>query len=205
MKALGRRGGLIGGHARARLLSATRRGAIARTAARARWNKPALLLDRSPRDHGELLAFVAHYGARVARTEGVHDLEGVALRALEASRRDAALARMLPVFLWRVRSEIDIDKMITRARRRGVGSALGYFLELTARLGSWRGFDGAIAKLRAQARPNRPAYFFRETRRHPFEAMLAQERTPADARRWGLLTGTPTDSFATYFRKVSSL
>ena len=39
MKALGRLGGLKGGHARARLLTSNRRSAIARKAAQARWGK----------------------------------------------------------------------------------------------------------------------------------------------------------------------
>ena len=179
---------------------------IAREAARTRWSKPLLVIDRSPRDHGELLAFVAHYGTRVARTTSTCGLERVALRAVEASQRDPALARMLPVFLWRVRDKLHLDEMVARARKkRGMAPALGYFLELTAQLGSWRGFDGAVAKLRTHARPERPRYFFRETARNPFEAMAADERTPEEARRWGLLTGTPTDSFATHFRKTAHL
>ena len=164
-----------------------------------------LVIDRKPRNHGELLAFVAHYGAGVARTKVRCSLEDVALRAVLASRRDPSLARMLPVFLWRVRDELELDEMIAGSRRRGIARALGYFLDVTGSLGSWRGFDAAIAKLRKDARPNRPTYFFLETGRHPFEAMAAQERTPIEARRWGLLTGTPTESFATYFRKVARL
>ena len=164
-----------------------------------------LVIDRKPRDHGELVAFVAHYGADVARSKARCSLEDVALRAIRASRRDPALARMLPVFLWRVRDVLDLDRMIADSRRRGIALALGYFLEVTGSLGSWRGFDTAIAKLRTHVRSDRPSYFFVETGKHPFEAMAAQERTPREALRWGLLTGTPTESFATYFRKVAEL
>jgi hypothetical protein len=205
MRDLGRRGGRAGGHARARTLSASRRKAIAREAAKSRWAKPALVIDQSPRDHGELLAFVAHYGARVARSTASHGLETIVLRAVEASRSDPALARMLPVFLWRIRDSIDMDELVTRSRRRRLAPALGYFLELTAELGPWRGFDRAIESLREDAKPNRPVHFFHEVRKHPFEAMAAEARTPAEARRWGLLTGTPTDSFVTYFRKTAAL
>src|SRR4051812_6891682 len=205
MKALGRRGGRAGGPARARALPASRRKAIARAAAKSRWAKPALVIDECPRDHGELLAFVAHYGAHVARSTARHDLEEIAVRAIEASRGDPALARMLPVFLWRIRASVDVDKLVARSRRRRLASALGYFLELTAHLGPWRGFDRATAKLRTDAKQKRPAYFFHETRKNPFEAMAAEERTPIEARRWGLLTGTPKESFETYFRKTSAL
>src|SRR5688572_17523084 len=129
MSALGRRGGLRGGHARARALPPSERTAIARAAARARWSKPLLVIDRRPRDHGELTAFVAHYGARVARTTCSCSLEDVAIRAVRASRRDPALARMLPVFLWRVRNQLQLDKLAARGARAGVAAALGYFLE----------------------------------------------------------------------------
>ena len=204
MIVLGRRGGLKGGRARARSLSPSRRAAIAREAARARWSKPVLVLDREPRDADELLAFVAHYGARVARSGARVNLEIVVLRALRASRQDPALARMLPVLLWRARVAVDLGEMVARCEP-GMAPALGYFLELTAHLGRWRGFDRAIRQLRVHATPGRPLYFFRKTARHPFEAMIAEERTPIQARRWGILTGTPTESFAAYFRKVSAL
>jgi hypothetical protein len=205
MSALGRHGGLRGGLARARALPRSQRVAIARQAARARWNKPLLVIDRCPRDHDELVAFVAHYGTRVARATARCSLENVALQALQASRRDPALARMLPVFLWRVRRKLDLEKLAARAARAGAAAALGYFLELTGQLGSGAGFDDAVATLRAHARPGRPAYFFDEIARNPFEAMAADERTPAEARAWGLLTGTPTESFATHFRKTAHL
>jgi hypothetical protein len=164
-----------------------------------------LVIDRKPRDHGELVAFVAHYGARIAQSVGSHDLEAIAVSAVAASRNDPSLARMLPVFLWRIRHALDAGRLITRARRRGVAAALGYFLEVAGQLGSWRGFDGAIERLRRYANPQRPRYFFRKTASNPFEAFAATSRTPAAARRWGLLTGTPTDSFASYFRKASGL
>jgi hypothetical protein len=205
MAILGRRGGLRGGVARAKSLSPARRAVIARQAARARWSKPALVIDRSPRGHGELLTFVAHYGSRVARGTTSHDLEAITLRAVLASRRDPALTRMLPVFLWRVRDRLDLEKLTAAARKRKIAPALGYFLEVTSKLGGWRGADAALAKLRREVRPTRPKYFFHDTAKHPFAAMAARERTPADARMWGLLTGTPLDSFATYFQKVRDL
>jgi hypothetical protein len=205
MKASGRRGGRVGGHARAAAPPPSRPAAIASAAVRSRWAGPALVMDESPRDHGELLAFVAHYGARVARSTACHDLEAIALRALDASRSDPALARMLPVFLWRIRRGVDLDKLVSGARHRRLAPALGYFLELTRQLGPWRGFGPAIAVLRADAKPDHPEYFFHATRKHPFEAMAAEARTPVEARRWGLLTGTPTEGFATYFRKTSAL
>jgi hypothetical protein len=205
MAALGRRGGLSGGIARARSLSPARRAAIASQAARVRWSKPALVLDRDPIGHGELLSFVAHYGSRVARTTTSHDLERIALRAVSASRRDPAMARMLPVFLWRVRDKLNLRKLTAGAKKRKSAAAVGYLLEVTSRLGTWKGIEVALAKLRTHARPARPRYFFHGAAKHPFAAMAAKERTPSEARKWGLLTGTPMDSFETYFQKVRDL
>jgi hypothetical protein len=205
MAALGRRGGLRGGVARARALSPARKAAIASQAARARWSKPALVIDRSPKDHGELLSFVAYYGSRVAKSTTSQDLEHIAVRAVAASRRDPAMARMLPVFLWRVRDELNLQKLTLEANKRKNGPALGYLMEVAAKLGGWKGVEVALAKLRSHAHPSRPEYFFHGTANHPFAAMVAEQRTPTEARKWGLLTGTPTDSFETYFQKVRDL
>jgi hypothetical protein len=206
MAALGRQGGLRGGAARAKALTATERTAIATKAARIRWSQPVLVIDAdSPSDHGELLSFVANYGARVARLRAHPDLVDVALRAVEASRRDPSMARMLPVFLWRVRDQINLAKLVVEAKKRNSSAALGYFLELTSKLRPWNAIKGTLAKLRPHAHPRRPTFFFHKTATNPFEAMMAKERTPAEALRWGLLTGTPTDSFKSYFQKVADL
>jgi hypothetical protein len=166
----------------------------------------ALVLHRRPRNHAELLSFVAHYGAHVATSTTKCSLEDVALRAVRASRRDTALARMMPVFLWRVRERLDLRKLTTAALLKGHAAPLGYFLELASKLGGpLTTFDSALPALRAHAHPDSPTYFFPHTSRGPLESMAVDQMTPADARRWGLLTGTPTDSFETHFRKVAHL
>jgi hypothetical protein len=205
MAALGRQGGLRGGLARAAALTSKEKTAIATKAARTRWNKRALVIDGSPRNHGELLSFVANYGARVAQHTAQPNLVDVTLRAIDASRGDPSMARMLPVFLWRVRDDIDLAKLAAEAKRRNSAAALGYFLELTSKLRPWAAVEATLAKLRPLARPDHPVFFFHKTAANPFEVMVARERTPAEALRWGLLTGTPTDSFEGYFRKVADL
>jgi hypothetical protein len=112
---------------------------------------------------------------------------------------------MLPVFLWRVRDQIDLAKLAAEAKKRNSAAALGYFLELTSKLRPWNAVKGPLATLRPHAHPRRPVFFFHKTAANPFEAMVAKERTPAEALRWGLLTGTPTDSFESYFQKVADL
>lgn len=204
MAELGRKGGLLGGPARARALPPKRRQEIARDAARTRWQRPVLFLDRAPRGHGELSAFVAHFGTRVAKGEPGCDLADVALRAVKSGRRDPALTRMLPVFLWRARNVLDLDVLVRRAQRQRQAPAVGYFLELAATLGGAPKLARAARRLRVPSH-RRPLLYFESAARNPFEAMAARERTPEPARRWGLVTGTPTDSFSTYFQKVRGL
>src|SRR5437899_3618667 len=86
MAALGRKGGLAGGPARAAALTPARRAEIARRAARARWSKRAQI-SSGPKDHDELSSFVAHYGSAVAQLPRRSQLEAVAIRAVGASRR----------------------------------------------------------------------------------------------------------------------
>jgi hypothetical protein len=93
---------------------------------------------------------------------------------------------------------------VIRAQRRRQSPGVGYFLELAGALGGSRRLGTAARRLRPKSQP-RPVVFFEATARNPFEALAAEERTPRQARRWGLLTGTPTDSFASYFEKVRDL
>ena len=46
----------------------------------------------------------------------------------------------------RVSYQLDLEKLPSEANRRRLGPALGYFLELTGRLGSWSGYDRAVKK-----------------------------------------------------------
>ncbi len=198
MAALGRKGGLVGGRARARALAPAQRTAIARKAARVRWSRPVFPED-GPAD---LASVVAHCGSSVARLREPRRLESFVVRAIRASRHDSALARMLPVFLWRMRDRLDLPRLAAEAARQGQGAALGFFLELTAKLGRSRAFDTALARLRAKTRPS---YFFYGTEARPFERLAADRQTPAEARRWGLLMNMPLESFAAYFVKASRL
>jgi hypothetical protein len=201
MAALGRKGGLAGGPARARALSSGRRASIARSAARARWSKPLL----GTGDPVDLQSFVAYCGSAVAPVAPPPRLEALVVRAVRASRRDSSLARMLPVFLWRQRKALDLSKLVMEAEKRRQGAALGFFLEAASKLGGRPVFDEALARLHRGRRAARPTYFFSGTASRPFERAAADHATPAVARRWGLLMNMPWDSFATYFGKVSRL
>jgi hypothetical protein len=211
MAALGRLGGLKGGRVRAARLSSSRRAEIARDAAATRWSRRFALPTRVS-EREALVAFVAHYGSLAHGRPAVACLEDTVAQAIEASHEDAAMARMLPVLLWRLRSDLDLRKLERAARARGESRTLGFFLDLTAALAGGRGragtihsFQRAARSLRAQARSGAPAYFFAGTERRPFERLAAHENTPSLARSWGLLMNMPLASFESHFRRCAPL
>jgi hypothetical protein len=152
-----------------------------------------------------LLSFVAHHGSLAAGGEPVSGLEALVIRALKASRRDSALARMLPVFLWRMRGRLAKPRLLEAAQQQSVVAPLGFFIELASMLGGGDDFKRLLADLRASAKASRSSYFFAGTSGRPFERAAADLNSPAEARRWGLLMNMPLDSFASYFRKVAAL
>jgi hypothetical protein len=211
MAALGRLGGLKGGRIRADQLSSRRRAEIARNAATARWSRRVVLPSSLSQREG-LVAFVAHYGSVAHGRAAVASVEDRIAQAIEASHGDAAMARMLPVLLWRLRSELDLRKLERAAEDRGETRALGFFLDLTAALASGlrqeaaiHCFEEAAQSLLPQARGGEPAYFFAGTERRPFERLAADENTPGVAKRWGLLLNMPYASFESHFHRCASL
>jgi hypothetical protein len=193
MRALGRRGGLRGGPARAKKLSVRRRSEIAKDAAAARW-QPTILVLRQPDDLETLRCFVAQYGNGYARAENC-DLIGVLLDALSACRDDAGLARMIPVFVHRARGEIFDEPKRLLAVSPEQACALGYFLELTCKLGKHKRPRDLLRGLRQRSRLiTEPVVLFKKE--------LALSRTSRLARSWKLVLGEPDDSFESYFEKA---
>ena len=133
------------------------------------------------------------------RRAGLPTLEQVVAAALALSHRDAAVARVLPLVLWRHRNRLDHEELVRRASLQNEGQALGFFLELAGALGR-----DAPLKTRARALRDR-----RRTRARPFftrvlgrrELALVRARTPALARRWGYLLNMDLDSFVSAFDK----
>jgi hypothetical protein len=126
-------------------------------------------------------------------------LEEVLANALGLSHQDAAVARVLPLVLWRHRERLDHGRLARAATRRNERQALGFFLELTGLLGG----DPRLASLSAPLqdhRRTRPRPFFTRAQGRMARA-LAEKRTPALARRWGYLMNMDLDSFGSAFRK----
>jgi hypothetical protein len=201
MRELGRRGGLRGGVARAKALSATRKAEIARGAAEARW-KPSVLVLSQPKDHGELQWFVAQYGNGHALASSTCDPAAVLLRAVSACRNDGGLAKMLPVFIWRARDEIFAHPKRLLAVSPEEACALGYFLELTCRFSRSRLARSVLPDLRRKSKTVKDPVFFFHLMSRSMLMEFAEERTSALAKSWNLVLGEPDDSFESYFTRA---
>jgi transcriptional regulator with XRE-family HTH domain len=139
------------------------------------------------------------YGATTVDTRDGARPEVILTEGLVLSRRDATLARALPVALWKSRKRINHDFLRKEARRWSQARALGFFLDLTAVLSGDPTLAREAAKLRGHA-PLRTRQFFEPTT--PRERQLAELKTPDVARRWGFRMNMDLDSFASTFRKV---
>lgn len=155
--------------------------------------------------HALTRAWLAHYGAPLyggAAVEGLRapGLERVLARALPLSRRDATVARALPVLLWLQRARVDMAELQRRARRTGQARRLGFFLDLTGRLAGDDGLARAARGLRGSGRPRRLDFF---PTRGRLERQLAEAHTPPVARDWGYRMNMGMDSFESMFTKAS--
>lgn len=201
MKVLGRRGGKRGGPARAKKLSARRKSEIAKVAAQARW-KPSVLVLSNPKDHGELQCFVAQYGNGYASADDTCDPTAVLIRAIAACRRDTCLARMLPVFIWRARSQIFAHPKKLLAVSPEEACALGYFLELTDRLGGKRLASKVLPDLRRKTKTIEDPIVLFHLMNRPRLREFAATNSSSLARSWNLVLGEPDESFQSYFTQV---
>lgn len=86
-------------------------------------------------------------------------LEEVLAEALTLSHRDATVARVLPLVLWRQRDQLSLDELVRHATHRDERQALGYFLELAGRLGDDAKLLKAAVGL-SDKRRTKPRMFF---------------------------------------------
>jgi hypothetical protein len=152
----------------------------------------------------QVLTWLANVGAPVgSRDQGTPTptLEQVVSAALSLSHREPAVARVLPVVIWRHRKRMDMARLAEEAARYDEKQTLGCFLELAGHL-------GADTKLRKAARSlgdkrrSRPRMFFAGPH-GPYEVALTRRNTPAVAKKWGYLMNMPVDSFRSAFEKFA--
>ena len=127
-------------------------------------------------------------------------LEEVLAEGLVLAHRDPTVARVLPVALWRQRDRWNHDQLVQAATRRNERQALGFFLELTGRLGGDSRWASLSDSLRDRRR-SREQPFFAGRKGHT-ALSLARKRTPPLALRWGYLMNMRLDRFASAFAKA---
>jgi hypothetical protein len=162
--------------------------------------------ENAPADPEQVQAWLAHlgaplYGSTAVKPSDVPPPERVFAEALPLARREASVARAMPLALYRSRRHLDFSLLRRLARERGQGRTLGFFLELTGELSGDRSLAREARPLAREARRrSRAVQFFKL--RSPTERRLAELKTPTVARRWGFRMNMSADSFASMFRKA---
>jgi hypothetical protein len=140
-----------------------------------------------------LLALPARAAPLVAPTKGDRgrSAEDALIDDLVAAHDSEANALVLPRVIWRQRDSLDYRRLTREAIRRNEGPALGFYLQLTGRL-------GRDLRLVRRAWPLRDG---RRTAARPFFSDQATcERPLPLARRWGYLVSIELARFAAAFR-----
>ena len=145
----------------------------------------------------QLLAPTVHGVARAHPPVCAHDRspEDRLIDDLVASHESEAMALALPRAIWRQRDTLDYRRLTREAIRRNEARALGFYLQLTGRLGR-------------DLRLVRRAWPLRDGRRKALRPFFARETTcerPLPiARQWGYLVNIEFARFAAAFRRGAS-
>jgi hypothetical protein len=160
-----------------------------------------------PRSLSELRSFVAHYGARCNRRKARFKLASVVMDAFRMGRKDPSLARMLPVFLWRNREQVDLPDLHRKAQRTNLTNVVGYFLDVTNHVAGRRVFavSGLPESRSDPPSPGKPEFLFPEACSTPMARAGVMANPDSLALRWNLLTRTPVDDYRSYFNRMNEL
>jgi hypothetical protein len=149
-------------------------------------------------------SWLASVGAPLGAPESttpVPALEEVLGEAVKLSRRDATVARVLPVLLWRRRKDLNWERLVQEATRRDERHALGYFLELAGLFGGDAALVCTARKLRDRRRTKKRMFF--DGPRGRYALALMRRNTPKEARWWGYLMNMQLGSFKSLFDKFA--
>jgi hypothetical protein len=128
--------------------------------------------------------------------------ENALVDAVRLARRDATLARVLPVAMAAQWKTLDRDRLEAAAVRARQKHALGFFLALTAELQGNRALRRWAERFRDHRVTSQRPFFTLPSGRASRE--LAERRSPDVARRWGYLMDLDLDSFRSAFAKHAS-
>ena len=130
---------------------------------------------------------------KVAPAEAMETLvHGAAL-----ARRDATVARSLPLCFWRLRDSLDVKALAALAARPEDKHAVGFFLELAGELGGDRRLAGMAELLRDRRRRSTHDFFL-----SPSGCSETARDFPLAA-RWGFRMNMGLDSFRALFEKAA--
>jgi hypothetical protein len=152
----------------------------------------------------QVRAWLAGVGAPLASAEPegpIPPFEEVVAEALSLSHRDATVARVLPLVLWREHDRMDLDRLRQEATGRDERQALGYFLELAGQLGGEPRLVEAARTLHDRRRKKSRMFFAGP--HGPRALALTRRNTPKEALRWGYLMNMGVDSFRSTFEKFA--
>ena len=148
----------------------------------------------------EVRGWLVDLGALLdARRRKAPFLERALAAAARLSHRDPSVARILPALIWKHRDRLDLDRLLTEARRQGEKQALGFFVEMAAELGR----DPSLARRAEPLRDRRvrATKDFFDRSRSPCARRLSEMHTPPVARRWHYRLNMGLDSFEASFRR----
>ena len=147
---------------------------------------------------GQLTALGAPLGGPAPKSRHL-PAEEVLAEGLVLAHHSPTVARVLPVAFWRQRDKLDYERLDRAATQRDERHALGFYLELTGKLGGDHRLVRRASGLRDHRRTALRPFF--SGGRGSFGMGLAREKSPALARRWGFLMNMELESFASAFRK----
>lgn len=130
---------------------------------------------------------------QVEPTPGVPDVERTLSEGVRLARRDATVARILPLCFAKARPRLDRDRLLLAAKRVCEKQAVGFFLALTAELTGDRDLGRWAASFRDH-RVRQVQDFF-ELPPSAAARELAEKRTPRVARQWSYRMNMGLDSF----------
>ncbi len=131
------------------------------------------------------------------------DTETALVDGIKLARRDATVARIIPLCLWHERDSIDWKKLVATVHGAEDKHALGFFLELTSKLTGDQRFKSCASMLRDKR--VRAVRDFFDGRSTSSARELADLRTPKLARHWGFRMNMSMESFESIFAKFSSI
>jgi hypothetical protein len=124
------------------------------------------------------------------------DQMSVLLAGVQLARRDAVVARSLPLCVWHLREQLDMKRLAGLAFRAEDRHALGFMIELAGELGGDRRLAGLADRLRDR-RITLPRDFFQR----PAPRAPGVDRDFPLAAKWLFRMNTDLEAFRTLFDK----